>query len=172
MRLNANHVIPTGATRLLAAGLLCTLVACGARLIPYAPQGDVAPALAMRVVQRTIEQQPGRHVPLAVEVTPVKLTISAASTQILYFDDLWKSDLHSKRSYFIVRFWDDKRHGFRIYVSELRDAKRFIDSLYVLSDEAKILAKLPEEHRVRRIRSVERQRKVLELEADEHFDAD
>jgi hypothetical protein len=171
MRVNANHVLPTGAIRFLASGLACTIVACGAKLIPYAPQRDVKAAQAMRVVQRTIEQQPGSHVPLAVEVTPIKLTITSRATQILYFDDLWKSDLHSKRSYFIVRFWDNKRHGFRIDVSELRDAKLFIDSLYVLSDEAKILAKLPDEQRALRVRSVERQRKVLELEADEHFDA-
>ncbi len=117
----------------------------------------------MRVVQRTIEQQPGGHVPYRVDVTPEKLTISSRASQIFYFDDLWKSDLHSRRSYFVVRFWDDKSHAYQIYVSERHDAERFIDALHVLSAEAGTLAELAEPERAQRIRTVERQRKELEI---------
>ena len=138
-------------------------LAC-AKLIPYAPnQSSMPAAAAMRVVQRTIEQQPGGHVPYRVDVTPEKLTISTRASQIFYFDDLWRSDLHSRRSYFIVRFWDDKRHGYHIYVSDRHDAERFIDALHVLSAEAEMLAELPESERAQRIRTVERQRKELEI---------
>jgi hypothetical protein len=121
-------------------------------------------AVALRVVQRTIEQQPGGHVPYRVDVTPEKLMIASRASQILYFDDLWKWDLHSRRSYFVVRFWDDKRHGYRIYVSNRQNAERFIDALYLLASEAEMLAELPEPERAKRIQTVERQRKELELE--------
>ena len=120
-------------------------------------------AVALRVVQRIIEQQPGGHVPYHVDVTPEKLTISSRASQIFYFDDLWKSDLHSRRSYFVVRFWDDKRHAYHVYVSDRHDAERFIDALHVLSAEAKMLAELPEPERAQRLRTVERQRKELEI---------
>jgi hypothetical protein len=152
---------------LAAAAYVSLLPACGARLIPYVPDQDaMSAAEALRVVERTIEQQPGPFVPHGVDVTPVKLTITTKRTQILYFDDLWRTDLHSKRSYYIVRFWDDKRHGFRIFVSEQRDAQRFLDALHVLTEENKRLAELPEPERARRVRTVERQRKQLELEID------
>ena len=150
-----------------AAALASLLAGCAAKLIPYVPnQRAMTAAEAMRVVQRTIETQPGGHVPYGVAVTPEKLTISKHATQILYFDDLWKSDLHSKRNYFFVRFWDNHRHGFYIYTSDQRDAERFVDALYVLSEESKLLATLPERERARRIHTVERQRKELEMEID------
>jgi hypothetical protein len=146
-----------------AAVLVGAVLGC-AKLIPYAPnQSSMQAAVAMRVVQRTIEQQPGGHVPHRVDVTPEKLTISSRASQIFYFDDLWKSDLHSRRSYFVVRFWDDKRHGYHVYVSDRQDAEQFIDALHVLSAEAALLAGLPEAERTQRIRSVERQRKELEI---------
>ena len=149
---------PLSAVVLVGAALAC------AKLIPYAPSQDSMPAaVAMRVVQRTIEQQPGGHVPYRVDVTPEKLTISTRASQIFYFDDLWRSDLHSRRDYFVVRFWDDSRHGYRIYVSDRRDAERFIDALHVLSAQAEMLAELPEPERAQRIRTVERQRKELEI---------
>jgi len=149
----------------LCAVLLVGLVLACAKLIPYAPnRGSMPAAVAMRVVQRTIEQQPGGHVPYRVDVTPEKLTISSRASQILYFDDLWKSDLHSRRSYFVVRFWDNRRHGYHVYVSDRHDAERFIDALHVLSAEAEMLAELPEPERAQRVRTVERQRKELELE--------
>lgn len=163
--LPARHVVA-------AVAPTVALVACGATVVPYLPRHTVTPAEAMRVVERTIEQQPGKLAPYAVEVTPVKLRITSRSTQILYFDDLWRSDLSEKGNYFIVRFWDDKSHGFRIFVSEIGDAKRFLDSLYVLSEEAKLLAKLPDEERGRRIRVLERQRKVLELEFEDESPED
>jgi hypothetical protein len=154
-----SSVAPLCALLLVGALLACT------KLIPYAPnQKSMSAAVAMRVVQRTIEQQPGGQVPYRVDVTPEKLTISSRASQILYFDDLWKSDLHSRRSYFVVRFWDNRRHGYRIYVSDRQDAERFIDALHVLSAEAEMLAELPEPERAQRIRTVERQRKELELE--------
>ncbi len=153
-------------------GPLCAVVLVGAvlacaRLILYAPnQSSMPAAVAMRVVQRTIEQQPGDHVPYRVDVTPEKLTISSRASQIFYFDDLWRSDLHSRRSYFVVRFWDDKRHGYHIYVSDRHDAERFIDALHVLSAEAEMLAELPEPERAQRIQTVERQRKELEIRVE------
>jgi len=149
---------------------LCAIVLVGAvlacaRLIPYAPNqnSSMPAAVALRVVQRIVEQQPGDHVPYHVDVTPEKLTISSRASQIFYFDDLWQSDLHSRRGYFVVRFWDDKRHAYHVYVSDRHDAERFIDALHVLSAEAKTLAELPEPERAQRLRTVERQRKELEV---------
>lgn len=141
-----------------------TLVACSS-LIPYAPRKGMTPAQAMGVVQRTIEQQPGGHVCRA-EVTTEKLIVSGAATQILYFEDLWRSDLHSRHSYFVVRFWDNKGHGYRFYVSDLQTAELLIDAVHVLADENRVLAEIPEADRAERVRHIEHQRKVLEMEAD------
>ncbi len=167
MTADRTHRFRAASTLLWAAALASLLAGCGAKLIPYVPnQTAMTAAEAMRVVQRTIETQPGDHIPYGVAVTPEKLTISKHATQILYFDDLWKTDLHSKRNYFLVRFWDGNRHGFRIYTSDQRDAERFVDALHVLSEENKLLATRPEPERSRRIRAVERQRRELEMEID------
>jgi len=124
-------------------------------------------AEAMEVVQRTIEQQVGEdNVPNDVHVTVQKLTVSSDATEILYFDDLWKTDLHARRYYYVVRIFDSKHHVYHIYVAHQRDAELFIDALYVLLDENKHLATLADAERAQRIRRVERQRKQLEIEID------
>jgi hypothetical protein len=58
--------------------------------------------------------------------------------------------------------WGQRLGG--VYVSDRQDAERFIDALHVLSAEAEMLAELPEAERAQRIRTVEHQRKELELE--------
>ena len=146
--------------------LVCVLLAGCSKRIDYAPaEPSLTVPQAIRVVQRTIEQQPRNHVPLAVAVTPVKLAITThfeseederSGSKVLYFEDLTSASLHSRRGYFVVTFRDSKRHQFRIYVAYRPDAERFIDSLYVVSKEAKFLETLPDAQRVERIRSVMR----------------
>jgi len=150
--------------------LLVLTVALGGCTHPivYAPQtDDLSPAEAMYIVQKSIEQQSGDHVPHRVEVTAEKIVVTKVQTQILYFRDLWKSDLHSRRNYFVVRFWDSKGHSYRYYLRDRGDAERLIDAIHVLAEENRMLAELPEPERARRVRHIEQQRKVLELDVSE-----
>ena len=160
-------LMPSINGRLLALAVIGILTTGCTWPIQYVPQDSVATIPeAMRIVLKTTEQQPGDQVPRAVGINPVKLTIIKRGTwrqEVLYFEDVTNAELGSRRDYFYVRLWNNKRSPI-VYVSDLADAKRFVDAIHMLSAEAKILATLPEEDRDLRIRELDQYNRGPKIE--------
>lgn len=116
-------------------------------LISYTPALDLHPADAMRVVERSLEEQP-TGAATEISVTPERASFASRQRRLIgsesgplritfYFDTFGRTDLMAHKGKYIVRVWD--RSGvfrFRVYFADEARAKRFMDAMGSLGAKA------------------------------------
>ena len=129
---------------------LAMLPSCRAVRPPqYKPVASVSVEEARAAINRSLEEQPIGFAASQVEMTDAKLSFYQGKDRfftggpshllvVFYWDTLGRMDVTPKQKGHVVRVWDKNEvYRFRVVIPDPERAKRFMDSMLVMSKSSR-----------------------------------